>query len=167
MNINHPKDDVREKAKDLMIKFMKIFGNKIINKMEMVIDDKELTKIFQDKKELKIAYDNYKNNRNLDEEKEIDKDKNKINISNSVEGVFLTNVNKKFQNKNNKNKLSVKNNITCKINLISNENNKMIRSSSQPKIGNLKPKLKPIKIKRSKDRSLINSKSQIFEKVKK
>ena len=168
MNINHPKDDVREKAKDLMIKFIRIFGNQILNKMEMVLDDKELTKIFQDKKELKIAYDNYKNNKTIDEEKEIDKDKNKINVLNSVEGVFLTNVNKKFQNKNNKNKLlSVGKKLNSEINLISDGNKKMSHSSSQSQIGNFKPKLKPIKMKRNKDKSLINSKSQIFGKEKK
>jgi centrosomal protein CEP104 len=168
MNINHPKDDVREKAKDLMIKFIRIFGNQILNKMEMVLDDKELTKIFQDKKELKIAYDNYKNNKTIDEEKEIDKDKNKINVLNSVEGVFLTNVNKKFQNKNNKNKLlSVGKKLNSEINLISDGNKKMSHSSSQSQIGNFKSKLKPIKMKRNKDKSLINSKSQIFGKEKK
>ena len=65
MNINHPKDEVREKTKDVMVNYIKIFGNKIFNKMEMIIDDKELSKIFKDKKELKIAYDNLKNIKNL------------------------------------------------------------------------------------------------------
>ena len=61
MNINHPKDDVRDITKDVMIKFIRIFGNQILNKMKMIIDDKELTKILQDKDELKNAYDIFKN----------------------------------------------------------------------------------------------------------
>ena len=86
MNINHPKDDVRDITKDVMIKFIDIFGNKIFTKMQMIIDDKELSKIFQDKKELKITYENIKNEKN-----------NEVKPSNIFDGVFLTNVNKKFQ----------------------------------------------------------------------
>ena len=173
MNINHPKEDVREITKDVMVKFIGIFGNKIFNKMQMVIDDKELSKIFQDKKELKTAYNNLKNKNNENKEEE------KVNtiitsVTSSVDGIFLTNVNRKFQSKNNKkNKLvPIGKTLNKNIKIISNSNlninKKMMHSSSQPKFFNLKPKLKPINIKRNNNnRMLFNSKSQVFETLKK
>ena len=179
MNINHPKDDVREITKDVMVKFIGIFGNNIFKKMQLVINDKELNKIFQDKKELKLAYNNLKNKNNENEDKN-QKDINintnsnvntnsNINVSNSTEGIFLTNVNKKFQNKKNNNKLvplgkQFSNNI--KVNAMSNTDKKMIRSSSQPKFAEFKSKIKLKPIKRN-NRNLINSKSQVFEITKK
>ena len=179
MNINHPKDEVREKTKDLMINFIKIFGNKIFNKMQMVIDDKELCKIFQDKKELKIAYDNLKNKKNTkikNEKIEKKEEEKAVNVGNIEEGIFLTNVNKKFQHKtinNNKrqNKLiPIGKKINQHRNIIvsKNTNNKvMIHSSSQPKFLNLKPKLNPINLKKNNNKILFNSKSQVFEKLQK
>ena len=173
MNINHPKEDVREITKDVMVKFIGIFGNKIFNKMQMVIDDKELSKIFQDKKELKTAYNNLKNKNNENKEEE---KVNTINtsVTSSVDGIFLTNVNRKFQSKNNKkNKLvpigkTLNKNIKIISNSNLNNNKKMMHSSSQPKFFNLKPKLKPINIKRNNNnRMLFNSKSQVFETLKK
>ena len=179
MNINHPKDEVREITKDVMVKFIGIFGNNIFKKMQLVINDKELNKIFQDKKELKLAYNNLKNKNNENEDKN-QKDINintnsnvntnsNINVSNSTEGIFLTNVNKKFQNKKNNNKLvplgkQFSNNI--KVNAMSNTDKKMIRSSSQPKFAEFKSKIKLKPIKRN-NRNLINSKSQVFEITKK
>ena len=179
MNINHPKDDVREITKDVMVKFIGIFGNNIFKKMQLVINDKELNKIFQDKKELKLAYNNLKNKNNENEDKN-QKDINintnsnvntnsNINVSNSTEGIFLTNVNKKFQNKKHNNKLvplgkQFSNNI--KVNAMSNTDKKMIRSSSQPKFAEFKSKIKLKPIKRN-NRNLINSKSQVFEITKK
>ena len=163
MNINHPKDDVREITKDVMVKFIAIFGNKILTKMQMIIDDKELCKIFQDKKELRIAYNNLKSKKNEKEDK-----KNDLNVSNSVDGIFLTNVNKKFQSKNNLKmkleSLGKNSNGTTKVNAFTNTNKIMMRSSSQPKFFNLKPKLMPIK--RNK-KLLSNSKSQIYANDKK
>ena len=161
MNINHPKDDVRDITKDVMIKFIDIFGNKIFTKMQMIIDDKELSKIFQDKKELKITYENIKNEKN-----------NEVKPANIFDGVFLTNVNKKFQIKNNsyKNKLTpIGKNINGKIKFNSNNNKikNLIHSSSQPKLGIIKSKLKPINVKRNKIKILTGSKSQNFEEIKK
>ena len=160
MNINHPKDDVREITKDVMIKYIRIFGNSILSKMELIMDDKELNKIFQDKDELKNAYDILKNEKIIKKEK--------ISTSNSSEGLFLTNVNKKFQKKSNsKNKLMpigkfIKNPIN-----INSHTNKLIRSSSQPKYGIIKAKLKPIITKRNNNKFLTKSKSQsIIEKAK-
>ena len=160
MNINHPKDDVREITKDVMIKYIRIFGNSILNKMELIMDDKELNKILQDKDELKNAYDILKNEKIIQ--------KAKISTSNSCEGIFLTNVNKKFQKKSNsKNKLLpigkfIKNPIN-----INSYTNKLIRSSSQPKYGIIKTKLKPIITKRNNNKTLTKSKSQsVIEKAK-
>ena len=160
MNINHPKDDVREITKDVMVKYIRIFGNSILNKMELIMDDKELNKILQDKDELKNAYDILKNEKIIKKEK--------ISTSNSCEGIFLTNVNKKFQNKNNsKNKLMpitkfIKNPIN-----INSYTNKLIRSSSQPKYGIIKTKLKPIITKRNNNKNLTKSQSQSVIKKEK
>jgi hypothetical protein len=160
MNINHPKDDVREITKDVMIKYIRIFGNSILNKMKLIMDDKELNKILQDKDELKNAYDILKNEKIIKKEKIIN--------NNSSEGIFLTNVNKKFQRKSNsKNKLMpIGKFVKSPINKNSYAN-KLIRSSSQPKYGIVKSKLKPIIIKRNNNKMLTKSKSQsIIEKAK-
>ena len=148
MNINHPKDDVREITKDVMVKYIRIFGNSILNKMELIMDNKELNKILQDKDELKNAYDILKNEKIIK--------KAKISTSNSCEGIFLTNVNKKFQKKSNsKNKLMpIRKFIKNPIN-INSYTNKLIRSSSQPKY-----KLNPITNKRNNSNILTKSKSQ-------
>ena len=84
----------------------------------------------------------------------------------------MTNVNKKFQIKNNnyKNKLTpIGKNINGKIKFNSNNNKikNLIHSSSQPKLGIIKSKLKPINIKRNNIKVLTGSKSQIFEEIKK
>ncbi len=172
MNINHPKDDVREKTKEVMAKFIGIFGNKILSKMQMVIDDKELTKIFQDKKELKIAYNNLKNGKKVKNGK--NEKEEKVNVSNSAEALFLTNVNKKFQSKNNsKKKLSPIGKNLNDLRLLNSNNDihnnkQLMRSISQPKIGSLKTKLKPINFKRNSKKVLVNSKSQdVFDNIKK
>ena len=169
MNINHPKDAVREKTKDVMIKFIAIFGNNILNKMQMILDDKELTKILQDKKELKSAYDDLKKEKEREKEREKEKDKNekeeKMRASGSGEVLFLTNVNKKFPNK-----YSPKNKLTPIVRSLngfkkfrSNKNiingKRLMHSSSQPKFVISKAKLKPIG-KKSTEKILVNSKSQ-------
>ena len=160
MNINHPKDDVREITKDVMVKYIRIFGNNILNKMELIMDDKELNKILQDKDELKNAYDILKNEKIIKKEN--------ISTSNSCEGIFLTNVNKKFQNKSNsKNKLMpIKKFIKNPIN-INSYTNKLIRSSSQPKYGLIKTKLKPIITKRNNNKIITKSQSQSIIKKEK
>jgi hypothetical protein len=174
MNINHPKDDVREITKDVMVKFIEIFGNKIFNKMQMIIDDKELSRIIHDKLELKIAYENIK-------KKIIENENNKINVSNSVDNIFLTNVNKKFKSKNKNNQKKelkpIKNVLNGRIKLNNNNynikdnsiaNKQMIRSTSQPKFPLFKSKLKPINMKRNNNKGLVNSKSQkILDNAKK
>ena len=119
------------------------------------MDDKELNKILQDKDELKNAYDILKNEKIIK--------KAKISTSNSCEGIFLTNVNKKFQKKSNsKNKLMpIRKFIKNPIN-INSYTNKLIRSSSQPKY-----KLNPITNKRNNSKILTKSKSQnVIEKAK-
>ena len=174
MNINHPKDDVREITKDVMVKFIEIFGNKIFNKMQMIIDDKELSRIIHDKLELKIAYENIK-------KKIIENENNKINVSNSVDNIFLTNVNKKFKSKNKNNQKKelkpIKNVLNGRIKLNNNNynikdnsiaNKQMIRSTSQPKFPLFKSKLKPINMKRNNNKGLVNyKKKKILDNAKK
>ena len=140
-----------------------------------------ISKIFQDKIELKMAYENIKKGKNgkKSEKSENINENEKINSGDSTEGIFLTNVNKKFQSKSNnsKNKLKpIGNILNAKIKIKINQNNisnkEMTRSSSLPKFGVFKSKLKPINIKTMKrnndNKMLINSKSQrTIEKVKK
>ena len=161
MYINHPKDDVREITKDVLIKYIDIFGNGIIKKMLMVMDEKEINKIFQDKEELKNAFDNFKKDEKNKTEKNIsDKNNNSlINQHNNSsfnfdENIFLTNVNKKFPQKN---KLKP---IELKVELLrANKQIKMMRSISQPRYGYSKNKLKPISTRVKPKKILINSKS--------
>ena len=146
----------------------------------MVIDDKELSKIFQDKKQLKAAYNEVKLKQNGNK-----KDDEKINVNNSVEGIFLTNVNKKFQSKNNnnKNKLIPINKVlkgTKQVNLEQvnkdkkidpEQTNKEKNESVEPKNSDKKLNVeKPYKIKKiniepknkdkDKDKKMIKSSSQ-------
>ena len=97
-----------------------------------------------------------------------------MNVSNSAEALFLTNVNKKFQSKNNsKKKLSPIGKNLNDLRLLNSNNDihnnkQLMRSISQPKIGSLKTKLKPINFKRNSKKVLVNSKSQdVFDNIKK
>ena len=168
MNINHPKDDVREITKDVMVKFITIFGNKLFNKMQIIIDEKELNRIFQDKLELKTAFNNLKKGIKPVEEKKVSP-----NVIDSDDGLFLTNVNKVFKKKENnvkKKLLPISQNInfnTIKASPEIVKDKSMMRSSSQPKIA-FKNKLKPISTKRNGKKKLVNSKSQHeFQNIKK
>ena len=107
-----------EIIKSVMIKFIEIFGKKYLIKNQMIIDDKELTGIIKDKLELKLFYKNKKS-------KNSEKEKDKINVSNSLDDIFLTNVNKKFKSKNNSNNKfkPITNNLNGKIKLNNINNN--------------------------------------------
>ena len=169
MNINHPKDDVREITRDVMVKFIEIFGNSILSKLKIILDNKDFMKIINDKEEFKLAYDNLQN------------DNSQVNVSSSVDGIFMTNVNKVFNS--NKKKITLrkkklllpigsskfsknnanKNKSQSDINISTDKN--LVRSESQPKYNEVKNKLKPV-IQRN-NRALNNSMSQkIFVKSK-
>ena len=67
MNMNSPKEEVREITKKVLIKYIKIFGNQIFYKMKMIVGNKDLSKIIQDNDELKIELIKYENEKNKKE----------------------------------------------------------------------------------------------------
>jgi hypothetical protein len=127
MNINHQNNDVREITKKVAIRFISIFGNDILEKMNFILDEKEIIKT---EKELKKIYEKIKK-----------EEKKNVDVSQSHDNLFLTNVNKIFPlGKKGKLLKPIGNNIK-KINYLQKP---IWRSSSQPKLNLNKPKLKPI-----------------------
>ena len=53
ININHPNNEIREIAKKLLIRFIDIFGNSIIEKMNIYLDERDIMRL---DKELKKTY---------------------------------------------------------------------------------------------------------------
>ena len=141
MHINHPNNEVREIAKKLAIRFVDLFGNDIIEKMNIYLDEKDIIKT---EKELKKIYEKLKK----EEMKNVD-------VSQSYESLFLTNVNKKFPLKQ-KTKLKPIDKPSIKLQLLDRQ---ILRSSSQPKLKLSKIKLKPI-LDKKKVKMLLNSNSQ-------
>ena len=127
MNINHQNNDVREITKEVAIRFISIFGNDILEKMNFILDEKDIIKT---EKELKKIYEKIR----LEEKKDVD-------LSLSHDNLFLTNVNKIFPlGKKSKLLKPIGNNYKR----LSNLQKQIWRSSSQPKLNLSKPKLKPI-----------------------
>ena len=52
MNINHSNEKIREITKNVLVKYINIFGNDIFYKLKLVIGNKELTKIIHDNNDL-------------------------------------------------------------------------------------------------------------------
>ena len=128
MNINHQNYDIREITKKVAIKFIPLFGNDIIEKINIYLDEKDIIKT---EKELNKCYEKIKK-----------EEKKNIDVSLSHENVFLTNVNKKFPlGKKGKGKLKPIENNSLKFKLL---NKHIMRSSSQPKLKLSKTKLKPL-----------------------
>ena len=141
MHINHPNNEVREITKKIAIRFVDIFGNDIMEKMNIYLDEKDIIKT---EKELKKAYAKLKREENKN-----------IDVTQSYETLFLTNVNKKFPLKQ-KAKLKPIDKQNLKPQLLDKH---ILRSSSQPKLKLSKIKLKPI-IDKKKLKILQNSNSQ-------
>jgi hypothetical protein len=127
MNINHQNNDVREITKEVAIRFISIFGNNILEKMNFILDEKDIIKT---EKELKKIYEKIR----LEEKKDVD-------LSLSHDNLFLTNVNKIFPLGKKGKLLKPIGNTIKKINYLQKP---IWRSSSQPKLNLNKPKLKPI-----------------------
>ena len=140
MNINNPKEEIRQITKNVLVKYIHIFGNQIFYKLKMIIGNKDLLKIIQDNQELKLElkkYEEEKNKRDNDAKLLLNKIKiNKTKLKPLSPLRYGTNINY--------NNFSPKNNYKLqKINIDSNRN--LIRASSLPKfISNKKAKLKPI-----------------------
>ena len=127
MNINHQNNDVREITKKVAIRFISIFGNDILEKMNFILDEKEIIKT---EKKLKKIYEKIKK-----------EEKKNVDVSQSHDNLFLTNVNKIFPLGKKGKLLKPIGNTIKKINYLQKP---IWRSSSQPKLNLNKPKLKPI-----------------------
>jgi len=143
MHINHPNNEVREITKKVAIRFIDIFGNDILEKMNIYLDEKDIIKT---EKELKKIYEKLRK-----------EEKKNVDVSQSYENLFLTNVNKKFPLKQ-KGRLKPIGKATIKIQA---KDKHIARSSSQPEfnIPKSKFKLKPIKGQK-KMKNMQNSNSQ-------
>ena len=143
MNINHQNNDVREITKKVAIRFISIFGNDILEKMNFILDEKEIIKT---EKELKKIYEKIKK-----------EEKKNVDVSQSHDNLFLTNVNKIFPLGKKGKLLKPIGNTIKKINYLQKP---IWRSSSQPKLNLNKPKLKPIPNKKKIHNS--TSQKEIF-----
>jgi len=149
INLNHPKEEVRDITKDVLIKYIKIFGNQILYKLRANNVDKELLKLFQDKEELKQRLLNIR-------EEENKKNISKINDLNYL--YYLSGTKNKSQkltpivgnNFNNNSSMNTNNKMSNNQSNINGNNKKLMKSASQPKylISN-KIKLKPINNKQN------------------
>lgn len=149
INLNHPKEEVRDITKDVLIKYIKIFGNQILYKLRANNVDKELLKLFQDKEELKQRLLNIR-------EEENKKNISKINNLNYL--YYLSGPKNKSQkltpivgnNFNNNSSMNTNNKMSNNQSNINGNNKKLMKSASQPKylISN-KIKLKPINNKQN------------------
>ena len=143
MHINHPNNEVREITKKVAIRFIDIFGSDILEKMNIYLDEKDIIKT---EKELKKIYEKLRK-----------EEKKNVDVSQSYENLFLTNVNKKFPLKQ-KGRLKPIGKANIKIQA---KDKHIARSSSQPEfnIPKSKFKLKPIKGPK-KMKNMQNSNSQ-------
>ena len=137
MNLNSQKEeDVIQIAKNVLIKYINIFGNQIFYKLKMIIGNKELLKIIKDNDELIFEMKQYEEERNK-------KDKKTKNI--------LSNINKNKLNplspiRLGANHFNKKNTFKFEPIKLSHINHQLTRVSSLPKLDDLKKmKLKPIK----------------------
>ena len=136
MHINHPNNEVREITKKVAIRFIDIFGNDILEKMNIYLDEKDIIKT---EKELKKIYEKIRK-----------EEKKNVDVSQSYENLFLTGVKKKFP-------------LKQKLKPIDKAvlNKHLARSSSQPKIRISKSKIKLLPLaNKKKMKLLINSNSQ-------
>ena len=136
MHINHPNNEVREITKKVAIRFIDIFGNDILEKMNIYLDEKDIIKT---EKELKKIYEKIRK-----------EEKKNVDVSQSYENLFLTGVKKKFP-------------LKQKLKPIDKAvlDKHLARSSSQPKIRISKSKIKLLPLaNKKKMKLLINSNSQ-------
>jgi hypothetical protein len=142
MNINHPNNEVREITKKVAIRFIAIFGNDIMEKMNIYLDEKDIIKT---EKELNKIYQKIRK-----------EEKKNVDVSQSNEKLFLTIPQKKG-------KLKPIDKPFIKLKLLDKH---ITRSSSQPKLPLTKAKLKPI-LNKKKNKMKSSNSQKIVVKAKK
>ena len=135
MNLNNPKEEeVRQITKDVLVKYINIFGNQIFFKLKMIIGSKELLKKIQDNDELKLELKQYEEERN----------KRDKNIKNMLKNLKLNKLQPLSPLRNGAKNFNKKNTINFEQIKMNGSKQQLMRVSSLPKLENLKKvKLKP------------------------
>ena len=135
INLNNPKEEeVRQITKNVLVKYINIFGNQIFYKLKMIIGSKELQKKIQDNDELKFELKQYEEERN-------NKDKN---IKYMLKNLKLNKLQPLSPLRNGAKNFNKKNTINFEQIKMNGSKQQLMRASSLPKLENLKKvKLKP------------------------
>jgi hypothetical protein len=137
INLNNQKEEeVEQITKNVLIKYINIFGNQIFYKLKMIIGNKELLRIIQDNDELIFELKQY-------EEERTKKDKK---IKNMLSNLKINKLNPLSPLRIGANHFNKKNTFKFEQIKLNQINQQLKRVSSLPKLDNLKKmKLKPIK----------------------
>ena len=137
MNLNNQKEEeVVQIAKNVLIKYINIFGNQIFYKLKMIIGNKELLRIIEDNDELIFELKQYEEERNKKDKK----------IKNMLSNLKINKLNPLSPLRIGANHFNKKNTFKFEQIKLNQINQQLKRVSSLPKLDNLKKmKLKPIK----------------------
>jgi hypothetical protein len=137
MNLNNQKEEeVVQITKNVLIKYINIFGNQIFYKLKMIIGNKELLRIIQDNDELILELKQYEEERNKKDKK----------IKNMLSNFKINKLNPLSPLRIGTNHFNKKNTFKFEQIKLNQINQQLKRVSSLPKLDNLKKmKLKPIK----------------------
>ena len=137
MNLNNQKEEeVVHIAKNVLIKYINIFGNQIFYKLKMIIGNKELLRIIEDNDELIFELKQYEEERNKKDKK----------IKNMLSNLKINKLNPLSPLRIGANHFNKKNTFKFEQIKLNQINQQLKRVSSLPKLDNLKKmKLKPIK----------------------
>jgi len=135
INLNNPKEEeVRQITKNVLVKYINIFGNQIFYKLKMIIGSKELQKKIQDNDELKFELKQYEEERN-------NKDKS---IKYMLKNLKLNKLQPLSPLRNGAKNFCKKNTINFEQIKMNGSKQQLMRATSLPKLENLKKvKLKP------------------------
>ena len=137
MNLNNQKEEeVEQITKNVLIKYINIFGNQIFYKLKMIIGNKELLRIIEDNDELIFELKQYEEERNKKDKK----------IKNMLSNLKINKLNPLSPLRIGANHFNKKNTFKFEQIKLNQINQQLKRVSSLPKLDNLKKmKLKPIK----------------------
>ena len=159
INVDHPKKEVRFVTKNVLLKYITIFGKEILYKLKYFVGSKELNKLFQDSPFLLKIFSEIEEEEKIIEEKKLTRYRNYLEKKlkyNSRDDKYSSNNSKK----------------NIQLNPINETNNKkekkgLIKSSSQPEYKvSKKLKLKPIKLKNNKNQIKNNEEKKIKNIIK-
>ena len=156
INVDHPKKEVRFVTKNVLLKYITIFGKDILYKLKYFVGSKELNKLFQDSPFLLKIFSEIEEEEKIIEEKKLTRYRNYLEKK----------LNYNSGNHSNNSKKNIQ------LNPINETNNKkekktLIKSSSQPEYKVPKKlKLKPINLKNEKNQVKNNEVKKIKNIIK-